>query len=311
MQDDPTTDNNSGLPSYSGSMKTYSPAQAYRRIRRVLALQWRGIALVLILITLVVYFAVVFIELDSSSRLTAANLTRAKPWLACLIATEGDKNKCLPEARKFIASDTAVFAVLILLSLVGFFYVILIGHWSMVLGWINLFQRKFSKGGEFVSVDARRYSKDPRTYEMLATTPQPVIKTPDPLVLSPESEASTWDKGGVRETDYFGTQGQSKHPAGKGSFSNSNLPYGTPQSPSQKAIYSPEARVYSPEARVYSPDARVYSPDARVYTPPQRSFSHARAPSMGTFREWDPRETHAPGSISPPSRTFSQSSRRM
>jgi hypothetical protein len=60
LSDDSTTTNSSGLPSYTNSVRTMSPRQAYRRVRRVLELQWRGITIVLVIIADVIFFAVVF-----------------------------------------------------------------------------------------------------------------------------------------------------------------------------------------------------------------------------------------------------------
>ncbi|OAX77950.1 hypothetical protein ACJ72_07745 [Emergomyces africanus] len=44
LDNNPTTDNSSVLPSHPGSVRTVSARQAYRRVRRVIQLQWRGIA---------------------------------------------------------------------------------------------------------------------------------------------------------------------------------------------------------------------------------------------------------------------------
>ena len=89
----------SGLPSYSGSVRTLTARQAYRRIRRVLQLQWRSIAVILTIIVNVIFFSVVFLELDEKTTLTTANLDAAAPWLACLVLTGGDPKQCVSQAQ--------------------------------------------------------------------------------------------------------------------------------------------------------------------------------------------------------------------
>ena len=75
----------------------------------------------------------------------------------------------------------------------------------MVLGWIDLFKRRWVYRHEFVSADARRLSNDPRTYEMLISTPNPNLKSPDAAVMSPLSSHSTpFSPDADSKNDYFG-----------------------------------------------------------------------------------------------------------
>ena len=110
------TNGSTTLPSYSGSVRTATAAHAYRRVRRVVALQWRGIAVVLLILTNVVFFSCIFIFLDQSTTLSGEMLERARPWLFCLVSNDGDKNKCLDLAHKIVLGEPTVMAVLILLS---------------------------------------------------------------------------------------------------------------------------------------------------------------------------------------------------
>lgn len=117
LSDDSTTTNSSGLPSYTTSIRgTISPRQAYRRVRRVLELQWRGIAIVLIIIADVIFFAVVFVFLDDIENSLQKNPAKADKWLFCLIESKGDKNKCIGLAQKLVVNEATVMAVLLLLS---------------------------------------------------------------------------------------------------------------------------------------------------------------------------------------------------
>jgi hypothetical protein len=117
LADDSTTTNSSGLPSYTNSVRgTISPRQAYRRVRRVIELQWRGIAVVLLIIADVIFFAVVFVYMDDIETNMIKEPIKAQDWLACLIKTKGDKNKCLTTAKDLVVSEATIMAVLILLS---------------------------------------------------------------------------------------------------------------------------------------------------------------------------------------------------
>lgn len=121
LSDNSTTTNNStGLPSYTNSIGTVTPRQAYRRVRRVIELQWRGIAIVILIVADVVFFAIVFVFLDNNEQAFVKDPTRAQPWIACLITSAGNKNKCLELANPLIVNEATVMAVLILLS-VGLF----------------------------------------------------------------------------------------------------------------------------------------------------------------------------------------------
>lgn len=116
LSDDSNTTNSSGLPSYTNSVRTVTPRQAYRRVRRVIELQWRGIAIVILIIADVIFFAVVFVFMDTNENAVAKNPSRAEPWLLCLIANPNDKNKCLPLAKSLVVNEATVMAVLLLLS---------------------------------------------------------------------------------------------------------------------------------------------------------------------------------------------------
>ena len=120
MTDSATTDNSSTLPSYNGSVRTVSARQAYRRVRRVIELQWRGILVVIVIVADVVFFAVIFVSMDNTTQAAVSDLRRAEPWLLCLVSSGGDKNKCLPKASGLVFKESTVMAVLIVLSVSSF-----------------------------------------------------------------------------------------------------------------------------------------------------------------------------------------------
>ncbi|KAK5940852.1 hypothetical protein PMZ80_007269 [Knufia obscura] len=188
FDDKATTENSSGVPTYSGSINTASARQAYRRVKRVVELQWRGATIVLLIIAEVVFFAIIFVSMDNSSQVNDELFERSLPWVTCLAMTGGNKKQCLPQAKGLVKDEGMVIAVLIVLAMSGFWLLIFLGRWSMVLGWRDLFRSKILKRRhEFVSADAGHFSNDPRTYEMLdstKTTPALNISSPD-RVLSP------------------------------------------------------------------------------------------------------------------------------
>ena len=106
----------SNLPSYHGSVKTVSAVAAYRRVRQVITMQWRGIVIVLIIVINVVYFAITFIQMDNATTAATQNLETELAWVLCLWKSGGDKDTCLPYTNYFVMNEVTVIAVLYLLS---------------------------------------------------------------------------------------------------------------------------------------------------------------------------------------------------
>ncbi|CRG86639.1 Frizzled and smoothened-like protein O [Talaromyces islandicus] len=176
---DPTSTNHSGLPSYSGSVRTATARQAYKRVRRVLKMQWRSIALVITILANVIYFSVIFVQLNNSLNLTPETKARATPWLLCLV-TYQDPTKCTAESKPVAIAEAKLVATMVLLAIVNMWNFIFTVRWSMIQGWIALFRGFLVERVEFVSVDARSRPADTSNYEML--NPRQNMKTPEPLV---------------------------------------------------------------------------------------------------------------------------------
>ncbi|KAM0329918.1 hypothetical protein ACHAQA_004084 [Verticillium albo-atrum] len=157
LADNSASTEGSSLPQYAPSARTMTPRQAYRRVRRVIALQWRGITIVLIIICDVIFFSVIFVFQDVTVQAVREDKSIAQPWIICLATNNGDKNKCLHLAKSMVVNEATITAVLILLAINGIWLLFLLGRWSMVTGWVDLFRsfRGDSKK-EFVSVDARQ-----------------------------------------------------------------------------------------------------------------------------------------------------------
>ena len=116
-----TTQASSGLPTHSsrsGSVKTVTAGQAYRRVKKVIGLQWRGTAIVLIIIINVVFLSIVFVQMDNTVTAARYHLDKAEPWLLCLVFNGGDKTPCLDKVKNsgLVANEGTVMAALVLLS---------------------------------------------------------------------------------------------------------------------------------------------------------------------------------------------------
>lgn len=118
LADNAASTEGSGLAAYSSSIRTMSPRQAYRRVRRVIALQWRGIVIVLIICADVVFFAITFVFLDNTVQAVKNDPDNSdvKTWAECLVLTGGNKNACLKYANNLVVRLPTVIAVLILLA---------------------------------------------------------------------------------------------------------------------------------------------------------------------------------------------------
>jgi hypothetical protein len=118
INDNGASTEGSGLPttSYTNSVVTMTPRQAYRRVRRVLQLQWRGILLVLIIIIDVIFFSVIFVFQDNTVQKVKTDASISLGWVECIINANGDKTKCFDKTGAFVVNEASVGAVLILLA---------------------------------------------------------------------------------------------------------------------------------------------------------------------------------------------------
>lgn len=151
-----TSHSGSGLPSYTGSVRTQTARAVYRRLKKVLWLQWRGICIVSIILVDVVFFSVVFVYLDGLQVSVLGNFHKIEPWLECLAFNPTDKGACLHLDSGWLVSEPTVVGVLMLLSLAGVQVFLFLTRPSIFSAWVEFMQSKFSPSRqEFVSLDAR------------------------------------------------------------------------------------------------------------------------------------------------------------
>ncbi|KNG46500.1 g protein-coupled receptor : secretin-like protein [Stemphylium lycopersici] len=161
------TQSSAGLPSYTTSIQTRSAKAVYRRVRKVLYLQWRGITIVVFILVDVIFFSIVFIWLNSATSHATENLEEIIPYVKCLM-TEYQSNleACFPLGQDIAIDQSTVTAILIMLSIAGLQVFFLLWRWSMMSGWRDFVRSKFSKNREFVSLDARNPTEDVRHFEL-------------------------------------------------------------------------------------------------------------------------------------------------
>jgi len=118
FSDEKTDTNSTGLPSYTGSIRTQTARAIYRRVRKVLWLQWRSILICVFILADIIFLSIVFVYVDRviGGGITAKNMNRVLPWTMCLLKNNGEFDKCYAEGNKLIVSNGIVIAILLLLG---------------------------------------------------------------------------------------------------------------------------------------------------------------------------------------------------
>lgn len=110
------TQSSAGLPSYTTSVRARSARAVYRRVRKVLWLQWRGITIVVFVLVDVIFFSVVFIYMNEEETRAIENVDILKPFLRCLLRNPRDPEECNEKGQALFVSQPTVVAVLMMLS---------------------------------------------------------------------------------------------------------------------------------------------------------------------------------------------------
>jgi hypothetical protein len=83
-----------------------------RKIRQILALQWRAIAIACLILAYVVYVAVAVLRWGDRAQYDDEDLL---PWMDCLVATQ-DKKQCMHHAKKIGVNQATALSALALLA---------------------------------------------------------------------------------------------------------------------------------------------------------------------------------------------------
>jgi hypothetical protein len=227
FSDDKTeTQSSAGLPSYTNSVRTRSARAVYRRVRKVLWLQWRGITIVVFILVDVIFFSVVFIWLNALTSHAKENVEELLPFLVCLMKNPEKPDPCFPLGQDLAINKSTVIAILMMLSIAGIQVFILLARGSMFVGWYELFKSKFSKNREFVSLDAKHLAEVQQNYE-LKHFDNEGLKSPESALTSPPEIAGY---GNFRSDtpDYFSKETQRE-------YKSPTLSFSTPRPPSRAA----------------------------------------------------------------------------
>lgn len=186
--DDDSSTNSGDLPSYTPSMRTTSARLVWQRVKKIVMIQWRSMAVLVFLLVDIIFFSIVWIELDDAiTKIHAGKTDHLMPFLACIIINPSlkDRATCYPLGQEALISERISVSVLLLLALTGLQTGVLMIRTSMYVGWKDLFSSHFGRRKEFVSLDAKRDSSDPRAVPMMG------IGSPTPRVTSAGTAVTT------------------------------------------------------------------------------------------------------------------------
>ncbi|KAI9933746.1 hypothetical protein ASPWEDRAFT_105538 [Aspergillus wentii DTO 134E9] len=119
------------------SYTAFSARQASRRVLRILRMQWRAIAIVVLVLIHVVFMAIAFQTLHLPEHYSLAEV---RPWFQCLINSNGDKNECLSYAKHLGPSRVMCIVALSIVSSCGIWGPVCCVRSTMAIGWIELFR---------------------------------------------------------------------------------------------------------------------------------------------------------------------------
>ena len=87
---------------------------AWRRVRKVMLLQWRSIVLSLLVIVEIVYFGSVYAAQQKEAKADEQpkHTAQTEAWGLCLIESGGNKKQCLPQAQALSLGENWVIASL-------------------------------------------------------------------------------------------------------------------------------------------------------------------------------------------------------
>ncbi|KAB2574607.1 hypothetical protein DBV05_g6724 [Lasiodiplodia theobromae] len=126
---------NSATFSAQSRSRARAAKAAARRVREVLKLQWRSLAIVALAIFTTAFVCVVFIVLDNKQEKLALTDTEASlPWITCMILTR-DNEQCLDRTGSVVISQRVVVATLFILAFVGVEAFCLLCRVDMLKAW--------------------------------------------------------------------------------------------------------------------------------------------------------------------------------
>ncbi|KAG8623075.1 hypothetical protein KVT40_008051 [Elsinoe batatas] len=281
-------------PTYNSSQRAQTARAIYNRLKRVLWLQWRGLALVTSMLIDVIFFAVVFVLLDNST----TDASGAAPWLQCLAQNPNDVGRCFSLGQKWLVNQDVISAVILLLSVIGPILFLLTFRLSFFTGWREWFTSRFVRKQEFVSLDATQQARQNgyphhnakgTMFEMQQPNKEYSMDN-DQTTGSPSlSTIGTPTEKGNPAMQYSYSQSR-RHGNGDPSHSSSNSNNGgyfsaasPPHSP-QKTFVHPNPNVARSQASNTHPTYGAYSPPQGYAQPSSPSGSAPVQPAQYAYQ---------------------------
>ena len=114
----------------------------YKRITKVLQLQWRALTIAILVLIIIVLLSVVFILVDSETLAAAHNAELILPWEICLVQTAGDAAACLKYVHGLAPNEALLMATLVILSLTGVAAYLVLNPLAVLSAWKDFLRDK-------------------------------------------------------------------------------------------------------------------------------------------------------------------------
>jgi len=114
----------------------------YKRITKVLQLQWRALTIAILVLIIIVLLSVVFILVDSETLAAAHDAELILPWEICLVRTAGDAAACLKYVHGLAPNEALLIATLVILSLTGVAAYLVLNPLAVLSAWKDFLQDK-------------------------------------------------------------------------------------------------------------------------------------------------------------------------
>lgn len=186
--------------SVTGSSRSRTARATARRVRQVLLLQWRSLALVSLAIFTTAFVCIVFIVFDNRLTVQAfANTEELIPWLLCIIATQ-DASQCTHLTAPVIISESLALATIYLLSLIGPTAFFLLFRLDILKGWWAFIRTPFWKkrrGSEDSGGSKDRWVGGSKSGTQMSTSQRRKSEQDHDVEVGPTEVESPRDAGGL------------------------------------------------------------------------------------------------------------------
>jgi hypothetical protein len=137
----PASGSNTGTLSVKSASSKRQAWTAVRRLKQVLLLQWRSLAIVALAIFFIAFVCIIFIfQVDAYTMSAFANPNKVIPWVLCILQ-QRDTDKCLPLIQKLILPQA--MAVLYVIAFVGIEAFVLLFKPDIFAAWWRFLKSPF------------------------------------------------------------------------------------------------------------------------------------------------------------------------